>query len=420
MKQTLKNIFKPLEVALKKAFGIRKRRRGQIFDSGGVVCDSHEKITRFVLFIPFFQKIRILTNVSEFGNDVTSINGGGEYNPKTYLYTIKTTYKIFGILIFCKTATIIKKTRLAIRADIGSDDWMNIGKYIATNPNIEQEILALIRDLDKENKNFILRQMALSLEAYQNNNSAVTKLTQKEIADIIKEREEFWPNLFKISDNLYAYDGYLLPTNKITAEAFFYKYGLDVLEPQTLAKMRQKEFIDVGGYIGDSAIMFEREFCDKNIYSFEATQTNFILMERTLELNNSKRIIPINKGLGAEKGTLQINIFGDCSGFYKSFGGKTENVEVITLDEFVRENKIEVGFIKTDIEGFEMEFLKGAKETICTQKPTMAISIYHFGKDYFHIKPLIESWNLGYSFKFTKSYSPTLTTGTVLLCEILD
>lgn len=83
------------------------------------------------------------------------------------------------------------------------------------------------------------------------------------------------------------------------------------------------------------------------------------------------------------KGTLQINIFGDCSGFYKSFGGKTENVEVITLDEFVRQNKIEVGFIKTDIEGFEMEFLKGAKETICTQKPTMAISIYHFWQGLF-------------------------------------
>lgn len=269
---------------------------------------------------------------------------------------IKTAYKIFGVLIFCKTTTIIKKTRLIIRADIGSDDWMNIGKYIAKNPNIEQEILALIKGLDKANKNFILRQIALSLEAYKNNDSAVTKLTQKEITDIIKEREEFWSNLFKISDNLYAYDGYLLPTNEITAEAFFYKYGLDILEPQTLAKMQQKDFIDVGGYVGDSAIMFEREFCDKNIYSFEATQTNFRLMERTLELHNSKRIIPINKGLGAEKGTLQINIFGDCSGFYKSFGGKTENAEVITLDEFVRQNKIEVGFIKTDIEGFEMEF----------------------------------------------------------------
>lgn len=77
MKQTLKNIFQPLEIVLKKAFGIRKKRKGQIFDSRGIVCDSHEKFTRFVLFISLFQKIRILTNVSEFGNDITTINGGG-------------------------------------------------------------------------------------------------------------------------------------------------------------------------------------------------------------------------------------------------------------------------------------------------------------------------------------------------------
>ena len=43
------------------------------------------------------------------------------------------------------------------------------------------------------------------------------------------------------------------------------------------------------------------KFCDKNIYSFEATQTNFKLMQQALKLNNSSRIIPINKGLGAKK-----------------------------------------------------------------------------------------------------------------------
>lgn len=69
---------------------------------------------------------------------------------------------------------------------------------------------------------------------------------------------------------------------------------------------------------------------------------------------------------------------------------ENEEVEIITLDSYVAEHKIQVGFIKVDIEGFEMEFLKGAKETICTQKPTMLISIYHSLNDFFEIKPLIE------------------------------
>ena len=184
--------------------------------------------------------------------------------------------------------------------------------------------------------------------------------------------------------------------------------------------MRQKDFIDAGGYIGDTAIMFEHEFCDKNIYSFEAAQTNFKIMERTLELNNSKRVIPINKGLGAEESTMQMSILGDGSSFCHSFGTKTETAHIITLDNFVRENNIKVGFIKVDIEGFEMKFLEGAKETIHTQKPTMAISIYHLGTDYFKIKPLIESWNLGYTFKIKKSCKEHLTLGTILFCEIVE
>lgn len=75
MRQTLKKTFQPLEIALKKALGIRKVKKGHIFD-------SREKITRFVLFLPLFQKIRTLTNISEFSNGTytqtaTHTGGGG-------------------------------------------------------------------------------------------------------------------------------------------------------------------------------------------------------------------------------------------------------------------------------------------------------------------------------------------------------
>lgn len=70
MKQSFKKTFKQLEIALKKAFGISKERKGQIFDSRGIASDSKEKITRFVLFIPLFQKIRVLVSAN-------SLWGGG-------------------------------------------------------------------------------------------------------------------------------------------------------------------------------------------------------------------------------------------------------------------------------------------------------------------------------------------------------
>ncbi len=266
-----------------------------------------------------------------------------------------------------------------------------------------------------------MRQIALSLKAYKTNECKVTNLTPQEITEINKINSEFLPNIFKLSDSLYAYDDYFLPINHFTSEVFFYKYNLDILEPQTLVKIRQKDIIDAGAYIEDTAILFEREFCDKNIYSFELTQTHFKLMQRTLKLNKSKRIIPINKGLGAKEMTMRINVCGDGSSIITHcISDNVEDVKIITLDSFINKNKIEVGFIKVDIEGAEMDFLKGAKETICTQKPTLLISLYHLGKDYFQIKPLIESWNLGYTFKIHRDPNGYLTLGTALFCEVLE
>ncbi len=95
-----------------------------------------------------------------------------------------------------------------------------------------------------------------------------------------------------------------------------------------------------------------------------------------------------------------------------------ETIAITTLDDFVAEHGIEVGFIKVDIEGFEQHFLAGAKKTICTQKPALLISIYHSGDDYFNIKPLIESWNLGYQMRIYKGTDMALSIDTALYCYI--
>ena len=288
---------------------------------------------------------------------------------------------------------------------------------------MEQEIEALIKNLNRESKIFVLRQIARAKYAYESGKD-IFSLTRQEISDLKKIMTEFYPNVHKINENLLTYDGFLLPLKHCGCEVLWYKHNLSILEPNTLAKMRQKDFIDVGGYVGDSAVLFEREFCDKNIYTFEPTKQNYALLEQTLRLNDSKRIIPVNMGLGAENGTLKIQYneqnIGGSSALWGNENTKAESTKMTTLDEFVKEHKIEVGFIKVDIEGFEMEFLKGAKNTICTQKPAMLISIYHSGRDYFQIKPLIESWNLGYSFKIYKGTDGNISLETGLFCGVLE
>ena len=74
-KKSFKSTFQPLEIALKKALGIRKIRKGKIFNESGFALASKEKITRYIFFLPLFQKLQILTNATEFG---AQIGGGAE------------------------------------------------------------------------------------------------------------------------------------------------------------------------------------------------------------------------------------------------------------------------------------------------------------------------------------------------------
>ena len=53
-----------------------------------------------------------------------------------------------------------------------------------------------------------------------------------------------------------------------------------------------------------------------------------------------------------------------------------KTIDSVTLDEFVKEKRLDkIDFVKVDIEGFEMNFLQGAKETIKQFKPKLFFEI---------------------------------------------
>ena len=70
--------------------------------------------------------------------------------------------------------------------------------------------------------------------------------------------------------------------------------------------------------------------------------------------------------------------------------------------------------IKYDVEGAEIEALKGSKETIIKHLPNLAVSLYHKPEHLFKIPLLIKSWNLNYRFYLRlHEYN---TYGLVLYC----
>ena len=103
----------------------------------------------------------------------------------------------------------------------------------------------------------------------------------------------------------------------------------------------------------------------------------------------------------------------------RQFGKEEKNkrtIKIVRLDDYVKQNHIVPGVIKTDLEGFEMHFLRGALDTIKKYRPIMVLSIYHSADDFFGIKPFIESLNLGYKFKLFKADDGMILGGTCLIC----
>lgn len=225
-------------------------------------------------------------------------------------------------------------------------------------------------------------------------------------------------------DGYWQYKKYKLPVNFFCKNVFVGKYGLHKLK--TLAKMcKDSVIIDAGGCICDSALIF-REFCpDNKIISFEPGKKNYEWGLKTIELNNLDNIIYENMALGAEKKILFMSensynigaqaIIGDCARNQKHNG---QACQAISLDEYVKEHNLKVGLIKTDLEGFEQQFLEGAINTIKEQKPILLISIYHNYHDFYKIKPWIESLNLGYKFDFFRGYYEHPYHETLLIGEV--
>ena len=201
---------------------------------------------------------------------------------------------------------------------------------------------------------------------------------------------------------------------------FYYRHGLD--EVQTLERVKGKAILDVGGYIGDSVLVLS-ELEPRVIYSFEADPENYELMQKTIALNRIENAVPVMCALGDHEGTSTFHRGGSSSGtVYREGIRYTDEFEVplTTLDSFVKEHPIEIGLIKVDIEGAEPFFLEGAKKTICEQRPILLLSIYHNAHDFFELKPLLESWNLGYRFHIHKPTYGNATSETLLIAEIMD
>ncbi|SEF67657.1 methyltransferase, FkbM family [Butyrivibrio sp. Su6] len=133
-------------------------------------------------------------------------------------------------------------------------------------------------------------------------------------------------------------------------------------------------YIDGGAYDGDTIeeIAFWTRNDFKRIYSFEPQVDKARQIRDKVLWRYGDKIKFYDMGLWSCNTTLHFTDGNDSvSGKVTDYGA---SISTCFIDEVVNEK---VSFIKMDIEGSEVEALKGARQTICRDKPCMAICIYH-------------------------------------------
>jgi FkbM family methyltransferase len=284
----------------------------------------------------------------------------------------------------------------------------------------------LFKNLDSE----VVKKLAKFLEIKKNiSDPAVKKSSDvyndSELVELEKVKK-LLKDVRKIDADggYYQYKNFKLPINYFEPSVFIDEHGVNELKTfkKRFKNNKNDVIIDVGGYVGDSILVF-RQRADSKIYSFEPNTKNYNLALRTLKLNGlgEENVIIEKFGLGDKK---KIEALTADDGAGASIVRRNENnalnetIKINTLDSYVKKHNLKVGLIKVDIEGYEQYFLRGAINTIREQKPILLLSIYHNYDDFYKIKPFLENLNLGYRFDFFRGINFDPIMDILLLCEV--
>jgi len=152
-------------------------------------------------------------------------------------------------------------------------------------------------------------------------------------------------------------------------------YEFEMLKDIFESLLPNDVIIDVGANIGNHSL-FLGKFCNpQQVYSFEPFPHSFNILKKNIEINhleNKITAIPYAVGSKPTRGNI---ILPDKSnlGMAKFIESQDGSIEVITLDEYFLNKLMRLDLIKIDVEGMELEVLKGARNLLKKFHPKIYI-----------------------------------------------
>lgn len=179
--------------------------------------------------------------------------------------------------------------------------------------------------------------------------------------------------------------------------AIWCDYGLQYFDLKDLPLNPKGEiFVDAGCYNGMSSYNAKIWSNDKleKVYAFEPDENNYPACESRIKSLGCEYEM-INAATWSEKTELifEQNSFGQAS---KVSHAGNVHVNADSIDNVLEGRP--VTYIKLDVEGSELETLKGAAKTIQKHRPKLAISLYHRPEDIVTLPLYIETLGMDYTY----------------------
>lgn len=170
-------------------------------------------------------------------------------------------------------------------------------------------------------------------------------------------------------------------------------------------KLRQGDIVvDVGAHIGTFTLKALRTVGSSGfVVGVEPASKNFRLLSRNVAANSMQNVAIFNVGLGGEPGRAELNLYkrgGENSVFKRETPpAAVEAIQIDTLDSIANRLSLShVDFVKIDVEGFELEVLKGGKNVLARHHPSIAMETHSWGPTVDEIADFLASF--GYKINF--------------------
>jgi FkbM family methyltransferase len=343
---------------------------------------------------------------------------------KRYVGRLKDVKRILGLASELRNHSLLY--RYFLSPQYREKSWTfaqckNFGREFETiyfRDDFVEEFARLLRGMDgpsaRRMKYIFARMLMLS---FLNRDSV---FTEEELEAF--SREEELARSLRHNDGVHEVRGFKFKNANMTLHNFIDDLGLALVDEKE--RLRGKDIIDVGAYVGDSSLIL-CGYTERFVHAFEPFEEAYAELVQNITLNGASKIIPRKLGLSNVKGmktlyfasgsNLSVSTMDPAKSLTKGAYHGVE-IELTTIDSYVRENGLRIGVIKIDAEGSEQNVLDGARETIARDKPILLLSIYHNVDDFMHIKPWVDDLGLGYRCTVFKPEASTFIEETMLVC----